>query len=68
MKWKLSTDERTWEYRDESGTMVDSLIWDSFAVTYRDRDGRRLGNRFDLARLAVETNNKPEEAQGRLAL
>ena len=71
MNWKLSNDERTWEYRDESGALADSLTWDNIAACYRDRDGRRLGNRFDLARLAVETNNKPEEpqeAQGRLAL
>ena len=68
MNWKLSPDEKTWEYRDESGALVDSLIWDSFAVTYRDREGRRLGREFNAARAAVESGHKPAEEQGRLAL
>jgi len=68
MKWKLSADERTWEYRDDAGALADSLIWDNIAATYRDREGRQLGNNFDGARCAVESSHKPIEAQGRLAL
>ena len=70
MKWALSTDERTWEYRDGAGALADSLIWDNISATYRDRDGRQLGNHFDAARRAVESGHKPDpqEAQGRLAL
>lgn len=68
MNWKLSTDQRTWEYLDAAGAVVDSLEWCYREKCYIDFAGGRVGENFDQARRAVESGHKPAPKQGRLAL
>ena len=53
MTWTLSADERTWEYRD-GDKLLDSMVFDSLKLIYRDRTMMTLGREFKAAGRQIE--------------